>query len=123
MTDAIHLAGIVAYGYHGALPEERRLGQRFSANVTLFLDLQRAAASDRLEDTVNYAEVYTVVQSLLAGPPRSLLEKVAGDIADALLRDFPLLCGVRVTVEKPSAPIPGPLANVSVTIERWRETP
>jgi dihydroneopterin aldolase len=121
MVDVINVRGIVCYGYHGVLREERTLGQRFLVNLRLYLDVSRAAATDDVEDTVDYAEVYQHVKRIVEGSPRNLLESVAEAIARQLLDAYPMLEGVAVEVEKPSAPIPGAFESVSVQVERWRQ--
>jgi dihydroneopterin aldolase len=118
--DVISVRGIACYGYHGVLPEERTLGQRFLVNLRLYLDVSRAAATDNVADTVNYAEVYQHVKRIVEGPPKNLLESVAEAIARQLLDAYAILEGVTVEVEKPSAPIPGAFESVSVQVERWR---
>ncbi|MCL6594404.1 MAG: dihydroneopterin aldolase, partial [Alicyclobacillus sp.] len=120
--DEIHLSGMVFYGRHGALPEERALGQRFVIDVVLWLDLAPAGRSDRLADTVNYARTYETVRQVLEGPAKHLLESVAEAVAQRLLAEEPKLSGVRVAVTKPGVPIPGALNGVRVQIERWRQT-
>ncbi|MCL6515678.1 dihydroneopterin aldolase [Alicyclobacillus sp.] len=118
--DSIILRNMTFYGYHGAFPEEKAIGQRFSVSLTLYLDLREAGASDRLADTVNYAKVYEDVKRILEGPAYNLLERVAERVAEEVLTRHPRLCGVRVAIEKPSAPIPGALESVGIVIERWR---
>ncbi|MGE3270886.1 MAG: deoxyuridine 5'-triphosphate nucleotidohydrolase [Chloroflexota bacterium] len=119
--DYIDLRGLTAYGYHGVLPEEQRLGQRFVVDVQLGLDLQAAGQRDDLLQTVNYAEVAEAVQSLVQGPPRQLIESLAESICAALLRRFPSVAQVRVRVGKPSAPISAvPSVQVAVEITRQR---
>lgn len=115
--DQIHITGLQAYGYHGVEEEERRLGQRFEVNLTLYLPLRKAGCSDRLEDTVNYAEVCQVAQEVLQGPPFQLIERVAEVIAEQLLSRYSIPA-VRVQVVKPHPPIPGSLRQVSVEIYR-----
>jgi 7,8-dihydroneopterin aldolase/epimerase/oxygenase len=119
-VDVINLRGISCYGYHGVLSEERALGQRFVVNLRLYLDVRRAAATDDVRDTVNYAEVYQHVKHIVEGQPKNLLETVAEAIAKRLLENYELLEGVSVEIEKPSAPIPGTFESVSVWVERWR---
>jgi 7,8-dihydroneopterin aldolase/epimerase/oxygenase len=119
-VDVINIRGISCYGYHGVLSEERVLGQRFVVNLRLYLDVSRAAATDDVRDTVNYAEVYQQVKQIVEGQPKNLLETLAETIAKQLLEKFQLLEGVSVEVEKPSAPIPGTFESVSVWVERWR---
>ncbi|QTD40273.1 dihydroneopterin aldolase [Sporosarcina sp. Te-1] len=119
--DYIHLHEMEFYGYHGALPEENRLGQRFRATVSLAVDLQEAGRNDDLSKTVNYAEVYELCKSVVEGQPFQLIEAVAEEIATQVLRAFmDKVTGVRVVLVKPDPPIPGHYAAVSVDITRGR---
>lgn len=115
--DRITLTGIRAFGHHGVLPHERALGQQFSADVTLFLDLTPVGASDRLSDTVDYGGVAAAVAEELAGPALDTIEALAHRIADRCIDDERVRA-VEVTVHKPMAPVPVMLSDVSVTITR-----
>jgi dihydroneopterin aldolase/2-amino-4-hydroxy-6-hydroxymethyldihydropteridine diphosphokinase len=108
------------YGYHGALPEENRLGQRFTADITLAADLYQAGVTDSLGQTINYAAVYKVVRDIIEGPPCALIETVAGRIADRILSEFARVSSCRVRITKLDPPIPGSTGKVSVEIERQR---
>jgi len=114
--DCIILKDIAFYAYHGALPEEKKLGQTFLVSLEIFLDLKQAGESDRLADTVNYAEVYTVLKNVMEGSAYDLLEALAEKIASALLQGP--VKGVSVEVKKPSPPIAARLAYVAVKITR-----
>jgi 7,8-dihydroneopterin aldolase/epimerase/oxygenase len=117
--DEITVTGIRAVGYHGVYPEERRDGQEFVADVTLHLPTARAAATDDAADTVHYGELAEEVAAILSGEPVDLLETLAARVAAAVLeRDA--VERVRVTLHKPSAPIPVPFYDVTVTITRSR---
>ncbi len=119
-SDSIRLSGLTFYGYHGVLPEERRLGQRFVVELELFLDLAPAGHSDDLHDTVNYSDLYGLVRDVVEGIPRNLLEAVAEQIAAAVLQQTGAE-SVRVRVAKPWAPVKGMAAGeVSVEIVRPR---
>ncbi len=122
VADRIRLTGIAATGWHGVLPQERRDGQTFLADVVLHLDTREAAAGDRLEATVDYASVAVRVTEILAGEPADLIETVAERIAAALLVD-PRVSAVDVVLHKPQAPIPVPFTDVTVEIHRDRTTP
>jgi dihydroneopterin aldolase len=117
--DKIILYGMEFYGYHGVLPEERTLGQRFIVDLELELDLQPAGKSDDLELTINYARVYELVESVVKGTPRRLIESLAEDIAGAVLEQFPVAAST-VRVKKPGAPVPGQFAWMAVEIRRTR---
>ncbi|MFO7263396.1 MAG: dihydroneopterin aldolase [Bacillaceae bacterium G1] len=115
--DKIEICGMHFYGHHGVYEEERRLGQPFVVDVSLYLDLRPAGESDCLEETVNYADVYETVAAVFAGPPRNLLEALAEETAARILERFPVE-KVHVRVVKPSPPIAGFLRHVGVEITR-----
>ncbi|HWQ42763.1 MAG TPA: dihydroneopterin aldolase [Desulfosporosinus sp.] len=115
--DVIHLRGLEFYAYHGALPEEQVLGQRFLIDMDLFSDLSQAGSSDQVEDTIHYGEVYQVIKACVTGDSHQLLEHLAEDLAQQVLEQF-VCTSVRVEVHKPQAPISGIFRDVSVEI--WR---
>lgn len=106
------------YGYHGVYPEETKLGQRFYVDVTLIVDLAKAGETDRLADTIDYAQVYTLIQKIMEGSPRQLIEKLATDISNVILSQFPEVYEVTVKITKPDPPIPGHYESISVEITR-----
>ena len=117
--DEITLTGVRAFGHHGVFAEERREGQEFVVDTTLYVSTAQAAASDDVADTVHYGEVAERIVELVGRDPLNLIEGVAARIADDLLaRDGVKM--VAVTVHKPQAPITVPFADVSVTIRRAR---
>lgn len=105
-SDRIILEGMRFYGYHGVNPEEKALGQSYVVDLAADVDLARPGASDRLEDTVSYTQMYRIAQSVVEGASRNLLESLAQAIADRLLAELPL-AGVRVRVGKPAPPVKG----------------
>jgi dihydroneopterin aldolase len=117
MNDRITLTGLRVRGFHGVFDHEKRDGQDFLVDVTAWLDLRAAAASDDLVQTLHYGELAERVAAIVAGDPRDLIETVAGDIADEVLTDERVR-EVEVTVHKPSAPIPLSFQDVAVTIRR-----
>lgn len=117
--DYIHLNEMDFYGYHGALPEETKLGQRFRVTVSLATNLEEAGKTDNLDKTVNYAEVYERCKEVVEGAPKKLIEAVAEEIAKNLLNSYSnKVTGVRVVLIKPDPPIAGHYASVSVDITR-----
>ena len=119
--DRIFLRGMRFMACHGVLPHEREVPQPFEVDVEMGLDLRAAGESNDLGDTVNYAKVYDVVSTVLTVTRKYLIEAIAEEIADDLLRDFDSLRWVRVTVHKPAAPIDGIFSDVGVTILRRRK--
>ena len=117
--DVLALRGVRAWGRHGNLPAERELGQEFVVDVVLGLDMRPAAAEDDLSRTVDYGTLAGRFVSLIEGPPVNLIETLAERLA-AVCLDQQNVEEVEVTVHKPSAPVPFPFADVSVTIHRAR---
>lgn len=118
--DRITLEHMEFYGYHGCLPEERQQGQKFFVDAVLYLDLQAAGRHDDLAQTVNYAEVFTKIRSIVEGEPVNLIETVAERLAVMILQEYSRIVKVEITIHKPSAPIPGDFRDVSVSIMRER---
>jgi dihydroneopterin aldolase len=117
--DRVALRGVRARGRHGCLPAERELGQEFVVDVVLGLDMRPAAAQDDLSRTVDYGTLAGRLVSLIEGPPVNLIETLAERLA-AICLDQENVDEVEVTVHKPSAPVPHPFTDVSVTIHRAR---
>lgn len=117
----IHINGLEVYAYHGVLPEERKLGQAFIFDIVLSLSPDsKAAESDAIEDTVDYADVCDLVIHTATRHPFNLLEKLAAEIASAILRRYPAVESVKLKVTKPSPPIAHPLKGVAVSLKRSR---
>lgn len=119
--DCIHLTGISCYGYIGYLPEEKVLGQWFEVDLKLWLDLSQATENDTIEDSVDYRTVINLVQNLVKTSKFDLLERLAGAIASAILKQNTMITQVQVIVIKPSAPIPDFSGKISIEITRTRE--
>ena len=119
VLDEITLTGVRAFGYHGVYPDERREGQEFVVDATMYVSTARAAASDDVVDTIHYGEAAERIAEIVAGEPMNLLETLAERIAHDLLGRSAVK-RVAVTVHKPQAPIPVPFADVSVTVRRSR---
>jgi dihydroneopterin aldolase len=117
MADRITLTGLALFGHHGVFEHEKRDGQEFVVDITLWLDLSAAVSSDDLMATVDYGELARIAADIVTGTGRDLIEAVAGEIADTIMRTYPAHA-VEVTVHKPSAPIPLTFADVAVTIRR-----
>jgi dihydroneopterin aldolase len=102
----ILLNDIRLYAYHGVLPQEQLVGGWYRVSVEADTQAEAATQSDRLEDTVNYADMAFAIQEEMKEKSR-LLEHVAGRIARRLLNDFPSLNHVKVRVIKENPPISG----------------
>lgn len=119
MSDRIELHGMRVRGYHGVLPEERRDGQLFGVDVVLETDVDAAASSDDLAETVDYSTVARQVEAIVSGAPVDLIETLAVRIAQACLAHRGVQ-SVEVAVHKPHAPIGIPFDDVVVRVRRTR---
>ncbi|MGE2724306.1 dihydroneopterin aldolase [Mycolicibacterium pulveris] len=119
MTDRIELRGLTVRGHHGVFEHERRDGQDFVVDITVWVDLAQAAASDDLADTIDYGGMAKLAADIVAGQPRNLIETVAAEIAEAVMVDA-RVHAVEVVVHKPGAPIPLDFTDVAVVARRSR---
>jgi len=117
--DHIAIRGIEVFAHHGVLSAEKEQGQRFVIDVELSLDLSKAAASDRLEDTVDYGELAKRIHSIVASERWDLIERVAERVAEVALDD-PRVDHTKVTIHKPQALITVVFDDVAVTLTRTR---
>ena len=113
----IELRGLELHGFHGALDEERRDGQRFLFDVEL--EVGEAGASDRLEEAVDYRDVAACVREVSDGRAYRLLEALAVDLADELLARFPA-ARAEVRVRKPEVVLDPPVEYAAVSAVRGR---
>jgi len=120
MSDAIFVTGLLVHAHHGVMRHETKVGQQFAIDLELAIDLARAAASDKLVDTVSYASIVEVATRAFTAQSYRLVEAAAGAIADEVLAAFPPVVSARVTVHKPHAPIAAIFSDVGVTILRTR---
>ena len=97
--DYIHIDNLTFSGKHGHYERERRIEQEFLVSARLGLDTAPAGHSDMLADTVDYDEIKAQIERVLAGASRFLVERLAEDVAAALLANA-RVAEVTVTVTK-----------------------
>jgi dihydroneopterin aldolase len=112
--------GMQFYGYHGVFPEENKLGQRYQVDVELYLPLDKPGASDSIDDTVNYAEAYGVIKTIVEQQVFKLIEALAEHIASQLLQTYTSINEITVRVLKPHPPVAMFFDGVKVEIHRKR---
>jgi len=119
-VDELAVSGIECWGLHGVYDIERRAGQTFVVDLVLGVDTTPAAASDDLQDTVDYGSLVATVKAAVEKDPVDLIETLAQRIADVCLLDT-RVHWCRVTVHKPDAPIDATFSDVALTITRQSE--
>jgi dihydroneopterin aldolase len=108
---------------HGLLPVELETEQPFSATVELEVSTARAAQSDHIGDAIDYRKVQAVVQEVIGGSRKHLIETLTESVAAKLLSTFPEVHAVVVEVTKPRPPVDFQFAGVAVKIRRERTLP
>jgi dihydroneopterin aldolase len=114
----VEVSGLSIYTHHGVSDAEREIGQRLVVDLRMDVGESDATLTDRVEDTVDYAEVCQVVALVAQQRSYRTLERLCAAIADRLLEQFGLE-SVWVKAAKPEPPIPLPVEEVSVEV--WRE--
>jgi dihydroneopterin aldolase len=120
--DRLSLLGMRFEALHGVLASEKVDPQPFEVDLVLHVDLDDAARTDALDDTVDYRGLHELVDSIVMGPSFDLIEGLAGAIARAVLAgtDPRRVGAVVVRVRKPAAPLPGELDPVAAALLRRR---
>ncbi|MGM0688516.1 MAG: dihydroneopterin aldolase [Bacillota bacterium] len=116
--DRIIVERIVCFGYHGVLLEEQTMGQEFQVSLELGIDLS-SLKDDQLDQVPDYRAAVSIVEEVMYGQSRRLLETLACQIADKLLA-IPGIIEATVEVRKPNPPLPGVQGGVSVVITRGK---
>ena len=92
------------YAFHGVLPQERRVGGWFTVSLRVGYDWSFAAKTDEVADTLNYVDLYALVDREMAVPSQ-LLEHVAGRIVTSLKTHFPAITSIDLWVTKENPPM------------------
>ena len=111
----ILLENMEFHAFHGIYPDERKNGNKFSVDLEFEADLQRAAKTDDIDDTINYEQIYNIIQQEMS-ITSNLLENVASRIYNAVKEQFAEISTLKVKVTKHNPPLNGKVQNVSVLI-------
>lgn len=117
MSDKIRLIGLSFYGYHGVSASEQETGRMYEVDCEVEKDLNKACQSDNLEHTINYQSIYNTIRESVEDKKYSLLEKLAGEIAQKILDKFDIN-QVTLRIRKMNPPIAGHIHCVEVEICR-----
>ena len=112
------LDSVRIYAYHGVMPQEAKIGAYFRVSAELDTDFSRA--TDELDGTVSYADVFNVIKTEMATPSK-LLEHVGGRIVTALFCNFPTVTRVKVRIMKENPPMGADCNGAGIEIEETRK--
>lgn len=115
----VFLKDLEFYAHHGVPAEERVVGHRYVISLTMNVE-GGAQESDRVEDTVDYGEVASVIFEVATAKQYQTVERVAQKVAQVLLDRFPLIASLEITLAKrlPPAPMIAESAGVVLTLSR-----
>jgi len=107
------------YAYHGCFQEEQVIGNRFMVNLEFEFDTQESELSDKLSKTVNYQDVYGIIDAQMQ-QKSYLLEHVGRRIIDEVFQKFEMITFVKIKISKMNPPVGGKTKAVSVVLEKYR---
>jgi len=117
LRSRILIEDLKIYAYHGVLPEEKTIGTYYLVNAEVHADLRKAAQSDHLEDTINYAEINDIIHREME-ISSLLLEGVIGRIIQKLEEKFPQITYIKIKLTKTNPPMQSEMKGVSVELEK-----
>ena len=114
----IYLNDLIFNGFHGVYPAEKKIGNTFKLDLRIQLT-PNTKTIDQLEQTIDYVQVYALIQKIMA-VPTPLLETIVTNIADQILAAHPMAESVYVKITKQQLSVPYFQGTTAVDIERTR---
>src|SRR5947209_5692929 len=114
----IEISGLSLFTHVGVTAAEREVGQRLLLDLRIDVGDCDATVTDRIEDTIDYAQVCDSANLVAQQRSYRTLERLCAAIADRLIEQYKAHA-VWVKAAKPEPPIPLPVSEVSVEV--WRE--
>lgn len=121
MTNIIRIKNAQFYAYHGALKEEQNIGGKFEIDVDIYTDFSRAAENDELQFAINYHEVYKFLDKIIHSQKYYLIETIATEITNAVMKHFRGIDKIIVKVRKRSVPVGGMLDFVEAEVIKEKD--
>jgi len=114
--ECIELKKMIFHAYHGVMEQEKIVGNTYRIDLKLFLDLSKAIASDKLEDTLNYTDIFSLVKEEMS-ISSCLIENVAGRIVRKIKQEYPHISKVIIRLAKINPPIEGDIREAAIIIK------
>ena len=111
----VELIDMEFFAYHGVFDEEQKVGNKYSIDIKITADLSEAAQTDRLKNTVNYADLYNIAAAEMQKKAR-LLEHIAQNIILQIRDTYPHVQSIEIAVSKFNPPVGGVCARSRVTL-------
>jgi dihydroneopterin aldolase len=119
--DVIRLRDLTIFPRLGVAQFEKEWVQKVTLDLELHLNLEQAATSDDVSQTVDYQRVYQRIREVSDARKFHLVESLANEIAAMILREFKLVERTLIRVRKTNLPFDANLSCVEVELERGRE--
>jgi dihydroneopterin aldolase len=113
--ECIELKKMICHAHHGVTDQEQIVGNTYRIDVKVFLDLSNAIESDRLEDTLDYADILNLIKEEMVIPSQ-LIEHVAGRIVRKIKEKHPHISKVKLRLAKINPPLEGEIGEAAITI-------
>ncbi len=115
----IFLNNIVFFAYHGVAPQEQIVGNEFYVTIRLKVNIQIAALTDEVSNTVSYANVFESIKSEMDIPSK-LLENIAARIIKRLFKDYNQIETIELKLGKRNPPMGAEvdMAGIEMTCNR-----
>jgi len=118
--DKIIIEDLEVYAHHGVAPEEKINGQMFLVSLEIGLDMEKVAASDSIEDTLDYSEICSGVKTELQSARYDLIEAAAMKVIEYLFGKYADITEISILLKKPWAPMEHHLRYAAVELKRKR---
>jgi dihydroneopterin aldolase len=115
----VRLENIRLYAFHGCLKEEAIIGSDYRVDLEVQADLEEAARTDQLSDTVDYVHLHKIVREEMESRSH-LLESVADRILNRIFKDHPSVQEAEVAISKVNPPLGGDVQQVTVILGKSR---
>ena len=109
------------YAHHGVLDSERANGGLFEIDAEMTCDVTEAESEDNLKKTLDYEKAYKFIKEVVSGSKFFLIEALAFNIADKIIKNFSVVQKVVIKVRKPSPPLGGVVESVEVEHSEYRK--
>lgn len=107
------------YSYHGVLPQENAVGAEYKVSLDIETDFSEATTTDKLEGTINYAEIHDAVKEEM-NIPAKLLEHLSYRISKRLFNDFPAIKSIEISIFKENPPMGADCKSVGIKVKYFQ---
>jgi len=116
MIGKFELNGLEFHAFHGVYESEKIKGQTFRVDISFETNINIAAHSDNLEDTIDYTYIYVLISEQMK-VRSSLLEHVANRIIHSIQTNCKNVQNIILKLTKVNPPIDGIIEGISITLK------